>query len=137
MAVFSGGVVIVLWIVYAIALFVIYHKVFDVIYFSVAHGIIKEIFFCGLLGFLLTMLTIKHWKIAVAIVIIAGIIIYMKEAQSENRYTVIGVCAVLVVIIAAAGIKINKNAEESVNPQNMTGENATTDDKNTAIIDTL
>lgn len=137
MAVFSGGVIIVLWIVYAIALFVMYHKVFDVIYFSVAHGIIKEIFFCGLLGFLLTMLTIKHWKIAVAIVIIAGIIIYMKEAQSENRYTVIGVCTVLVVIIAAAGIKINKNVDESVNPQNMTGESTATDDKNTAIVDTL
>ena len=59
-----------IWFACSAALFYIYHKLFNVIYFSVANGCLKEIIVCGFLGAILTGLIISYWYIAIPLVIL-------------------------------------------------------------------
>ena len=51
----SGVVMLILVIVYSIAVFVIYHKIFDVYYFNLTSGIAKELFGSFIAGLILTV----------------------------------------------------------------------------------
>lgn len=48
-----------LWLACVIFIWVIYHKIFMVIYFDLFNGLLKEIIVCGFLGTILMMLIMK------------------------------------------------------------------------------
>ena len=75
-----GILVGVLWFACSATLFYLYHKLFDVIYFSLADGCFKEIVICGFLGAILTGLIISFWYISIPVVILLIIAIAKKKS---------------------------------------------------------
>ena len=72
---FGGWLLGGLWLASSVALWVLYHKLFDVMYFSLADGLLKEIIVCGLLGGILAACIIYFWYITIPVFIIAIIVI--------------------------------------------------------------
>ena len=79
----------ILAIVCVIVVWVLYHKIFDVVYFDLGRGCIAEIFGCVLGGAVLAAIImaagswlLAHWYITVP-VIVAIIVIAVKV---KNRY---------------------------------------------------
>lgn len=100
----------VVWIAWIIALLILYHKVFEVYYTSLFQGIMKELFGAFLIGMVLTGLTLYAWWLIAIIIIIAGIVVAVRNGSIAPIIIAI-VCAV---IIAIAGIQYKnfaKNAE--------------------------
>ncbi|MBQ7343597.1 MAG: hypothetical protein IJW53_02395 [Clostridia bacterium] len=69
----------VLWVVCSVALWWLYHKLFDVVYFSLADGLFKEIIVCGLLGGILAACLVYFWYITIPLVIIIAIIVKKRR----------------------------------------------------------
>ena len=69
----------IVWLICTIAVWVLYHKLFDVIYFDFAHGCLKEIVVCAVIGAILAATMAAYWYITIPIVIIISIIIYKKN----------------------------------------------------------
>lgn len=71
-----GIFMLIVWIVGGILLFVVYHKLFDVVYFNVGKGCLVGILWCGFGGYLLAALFMSHWLIAVVNVIVLFLIAF-------------------------------------------------------------
>ena len=69
----------ILIMICSIVVWVLYHKLFDVIYFNVASGCLKEILICFFIGALLAYGIITFWYITVPIAIIVCVIIYKRN----------------------------------------------------------
>jgi hypothetical protein len=76
----------ILWAICSVAAFVIYHKIFNVIYFDVGSGCLKEIIVCGVLGaifaailFYLFNFILKIALILLAIVAAIALIIFLVK----------------------------------------------------------
>ena len=70
----------ILWLICSVAIWVLYHKLFDVIYFDFSHGCLKELIICAIGGAILTGGIIAFWYIANPIVIIIiSVILYKKN----------------------------------------------------------
>ena len=65
------AIVLVVWIV---VLLILYHKFFEVYYFDLGHGMLKEICTAFFLGLIMTGLTFYLWWLTAIIIIIAGLI---------------------------------------------------------------
>ena len=73
-------VFLILWIICSIVVFVTYHKIFDVVYFDVGSGCLKEIIICSILGAILAAILNFLFKailniLLVILAIIVGIAI--------------------------------------------------------------
>ena len=55
---------------------VVYHKIFDVVYFS-GQGCLKELFGCFIVGTICGVLFFKIWYVFAGIVVIMGIAVIM------------------------------------------------------------
>ena len=63
-----------LWIFYVIAILVMYHKVFDVVYFDLGRGLMKELVIAAFGGMILAAITVKFWVLSAIIIIITGLV---------------------------------------------------------------
>lgn len=70
---------VILGIVYAIICWIIYHKLFYVVYFDLGNGCLKEIIICGFTGLVLAALTIVFWYISIPIIILFLIALFKKK----------------------------------------------------------
>lgn len=69
-------------IFYAIILFILYHKIFNIVYFAnMGWHLIFEFVACLFLGMCLAYVTVQFWFIAVPIVIIAIVILIRKKVK--------------------------------------------------------
>lgn len=69
----------ILWIICALAVWVLYHKIFNVIYFDFAGGCLKEIVICAVIGAILAGAIAMFWYISIPIAIIVLIIFFKKK----------------------------------------------------------
>lgn len=69
----------IIWAICTIAVWVIYHKIFNVIYFDLANGCLKEVIICILFGALLTGLVVAFWYISIPIAILFVVILFKKR----------------------------------------------------------
>lgn len=90
-------IVLVGWM---IALLVLYHKVFQVYYFDLGHGLLKELGVSFILGLIMTALTFYLWWLTAIVIIIVGLA--FKKKVANNAPLIIAV--VLAVIVAFMGI---------------------------------
>ena len=104
-----SGVGLILLITYTVLALVLYHRVFDVIYFG---GAISRIFnvliICILFGVLMTMLTLYFWKIVLAVVIVAGIGLIITADSTEKRVAFIVLLVIVGIVITVAGTNYRK-----------------------------
>ena len=104
-----SGVGLILLITYTVLAFVLYHRVFDVIYFGGAiSSIFKELIICILFGVLMTMLTLYYWKIVLAVVIVAGIGLIITADSTEKRVAFIVLLVIVGIVITVAGTNYRK-----------------------------
>lgn len=96
-----GGI---LWIVFSVGVWVLYHKIFDVYYFNFSKGLVKELITSAFVGALLMSATLYLWWLSDIILIIAGIIVSGKTEDPRKKKTIIIVFVIIAIIIALAGI---------------------------------
>ena len=101
----EGGAYLVVLIAWMIALLVLYHKIFEVYYFDLGHGLLKELGVSFFLGIIMTGLTFHFWWLTAIIIIIAGLV--FKSKFSNNIPFIIAV--VLAIIVAILGISFRTN----------------------------
>lgn len=95
----------VLVLIYTVAVFVIYHKIFDVYYFGgVGHGIIKELFGSFIAACFLAGLTVYLWWVTDIIIILVGLGLAGKSDNPQTKKMIIGAFVVLAIVIAVMGI---------------------------------
>ena len=70
----------VVWFVCSAALFYIYHKLFNVIYFDLASGCLKEIIVCGILGAILAVVIMAYWYISIPLGILLVVAFTKKNS---------------------------------------------------------
>ena len=70
MEMFTGYLFYILVIVCSFAVWYIYHKIFDVIYFDLMSGCLKEILVSLIVGSILAVLIISFWYISIPLVIL-------------------------------------------------------------------
>lgn len=95
---------IILWIIFSVAIFILYHKVFDVVYLDLSQGLMRELIFVAIGGAFLTGLTVALWWLADIIIVIAAISLRgkCKTAGARNMLTIGAI--VLAGWIAVSGI---------------------------------
>lgn len=69
----------IIWLICSLAVWVIYHKLFNVWYFDFAGGCFKELITCGFIGAILAAIIVAFWFISIPIVIIFLIIFFKKK----------------------------------------------------------
>lgn len=116
-------VCIVVWVIYLIIAWVLYHKIFDVVYFDLKQGCIGELVGCGFVSGILAYCTFHFWKISMLIVLVACIIAFFccKTAESKAMVVIAGI--ILLIILALLGNKFvdyEKNGDEQQSALNTT-----------------
>ena len=105
----------VVWIMWMIALFVLYHKVVKVYYFNLGRGLIMELLWSGFIGAFMTMFTFMFWWLTAIIIIIIGLINMRKT--NNKIYLIIAV--VVAIFISIIGIGTNNKADSAENTASM------------------
>lgn len=100
------GIVLLIWIV---ALLVLYHKVFEVYYFSLSYGLMKELIVAVFIGMIMTVLTFYLWWITAIIILIVG---FANMSKSGNKAHII-VAVILAIVISIIGISVRSNAKSA------------------------
>lgn len=118
-----GNLLIGLWIFWAIAYLVFYHKIFRVYYFDLTRGIIQELFTASIVATVMLIITLKFWWIAAIVVIIIGL---SASAKAENKGPLV-IAVIVAVVIAILGNNVGKSSESSDNSNNSKGSSASVD----------
>ena len=74
-----GIVLGIVWLLCSGAVFLIYHKLFNVVYFGLADGCFKELIVCAFIGAILTGLIMCFWYISIPVAILTIIAIAKKR----------------------------------------------------------
>lgn len=93
------GILVLVW---AIALLILYHTVFEVYYFNASVGLLKELIGAFILGIIMTALTLYFWWLTAIIVILVGL---ANMGKTGNKMHLI-ISIVIAVIIAILGIVV-------------------------------
>lgn len=101
-----------LWIFYVIAILVMYHKVFDVVYFDLGRGLMKELVVAAFGGMILAAITVKFWVLSAIIIIITGLVCRGKFDDPAAKNTVLVIAIIIAIVISSLGIKVNKNQKQ-------------------------
>ncbi len=101
-----------LWIFYVIAILVMYHKVFDVVYFDLGRGLMKELVIAAFGGMILAAITVKFWVLSAIIIIITGLVCRGKFDDPAAKNTVLVIAVIIAIVISSLGIKVNKNQKQ-------------------------
>lgn len=67
----AGVLLVAVWIGWIVILITLYHKMFNVIYFSLMDGLLKELVVSALIGSVLTVLTVQFWWVVLILVVVA------------------------------------------------------------------
>lgn len=78
MGTIAGVLLVAVWIGWIVILITLYHKIFNVVYFSLMDGLLKELFVSALISSVLTILTVQFWW-AVLILVVVAIAIKTKS----------------------------------------------------------
>ena len=100
----SGTVVLIVWIGFSIGVWVLYHKIFTVYYFSLSQGLMKEFFMSFIVGLVLTGLTLTFWWLVALILVGAGFLFSGKVDNPSGKKAVRVAFIVAAVVISIVGI---------------------------------
>ena len=107
----ASNIFLVVWIIWVIALLVLYHKVFEVYYFSLSNGLMKELITAIFVGAIMTALTFYLWWITAIIIIVIGLVTMGKVSSKAPLIVAI----ILAIVVAIIGSSFRSAAEESNN----------------------
>ena len=125
----SGVVMLILVIVYSIAVFVIYHKIFDVYYFNLTSGIGKELFGSFIAGLILTALTLSMWYITAIILVITGLVISQKISNPNGKKACIAAFVIFAIVVTIVGISFKKQVDQKNSLSNSNNSTVISDER--------
>lgn len=117
----DNTIFLIMWVVYLVIAWILYHKIFDVVYFDLKAGCMGELVGCGIIGMILAYCTLHFWKISILIVVIVSVIAFLCCKTAESKGLVIIAAIILMIVVAVAGIKFNKDIKEK--DENKTAQN--------------
>lgn len=103
------GLLVVVFLAWMVAAFILYHKVFNVIYFSLGRALLNELFGCFIVAAIMTALTFWIWPLVVVLIIIAGVSI----AQKTGKKSFIIGAIILAIAFGITGHNIKKQINEN------------------------
>lgn len=116
----SNSVISLLFVVYVVLIWVVYHKIFTVYYFNLLTGLLME-FVGSIIGAVCLLgLTMYYWQGAVAILILIGIGAVCKISSSTGKTIVISIFVILSIIVGINGYSFRKDLkkEPEINKDN-------------------
>lgn len=103
----------ILVMIFSIATWVTYHKIFDVAYFDLGRGLLKEFVGCFICGVILTALAVKFWWIIDILIVIVGLLMMLKFRRKEHKIIVLICVGIIAIIVGVIGISINNQSKET------------------------
>lgn len=107
-----SGVVVVLWVIFSIGVWVIYHKIFAVYYFNLSQGLIKEFLLSAFFGMILTGLTLYFWWLTAIILLLAGFGVSGKTENPSGKKAILVVFAIAAIVVAIVGINFKSQMND-------------------------
>lgn len=101
-----------IWIFYVIAILILYHKMFDVVYLDFFRGVMKELVFAAIGGMILAGITVKYWYVSAVIIIIVGLVCRAKVDDPDAKTGVMVVVIIIAIVISVLGAKMSKNVKQ-------------------------
>ena len=100
---------IIPFILWFIAIEVLYHTVFTVYYFNLGKGCLSEVVASFVIAFILTCLTYMYWYVVVIVLILIGLV---ASNKSKNIGPLV-VCIIISIIFSLLAIRLNKKIVEN------------------------
>ena len=100
---------IIPFILWFIAIEVLYHTVFTVYYFNLGKGCLSEVVASFVIAFILTCLTYMYWYVVVIVLILIGLV---ASNKSKNIGPLV-VCIIISIIFSLLAIRLNKKVAEN------------------------
>ena len=100
---------IIPFILWFIAIEVLYHTVFTVYYFNLGKGCLSEVVASFAIAFILTGLTYMYWYVVVIVLILIGL---AASNKSKNIGPLV-VCIIISIIFSLLAIRLNKKIAEN------------------------
>lgn len=113
MGTLSTGATFAFWLFYTILILVAYHKLFAVVYFDTAKGLLREFIIAAIAGIILTGISLSKPIVGIVVIIIVALI-GMGKAQSGGGKVVIVILAIVAcVIVGIVGRNVQKNMDDN------------------------
>ncbi len=106
-----SGITMVLWIVFTIGVWIVYHKIFTVYYFNLSQGLIKELILSAFAGIVLTGLTLYFWWITAIILLLVGLGASGKTENPSGKKAIITVFVIAAIAVAIVGINFKSQTD--------------------------
>ena len=104
-------IMLILVLIFSIATWVTYHKIFDVAYFNLGRGLLKEFIGCFICGTILAGLVLKFWWIIDILIVIVGLLVILKFRRKEHKIIALVCVGIIAIVVAVVGISFNKQSE--------------------------
>ena len=112
----SETVVFILWIGFSIGVWVLYHKIFTVYYFSLSQGLMKELIWSVIIGIVLTGLALYLWWLVVLILLGVGLTTAGKVDNPSAKKTIMILFAVAAIVVAIVGLQFKAGMKANETP---------------------
>ncbi len=99
-----SAIVSMLAIFWTVVILILYHKLFDVVYFNLINGIVRELVVSFIIAMVITFITIKLWWVTAIILVIAGILLSKKTLSKAPLVITI----ILAIVFSALSGKLNE-----------------------------
>ena len=70
---------LILWIICGLAVWILYHQLFNVVYFDLMNGCFKEFLAAGTLGAILAVIITQYWIVAVLVIVLIVFALSKKQ----------------------------------------------------------
>ncbi len=117
MEILANGIVI-MWVIYIVVGLVIYHNIFNVIYFDFGAAIIKEVGGGIIFATIMTWISAFCWWLAAIILLLLGVWLSRKA----NSKGVLILFVVLAIVASSIGIGYKNHQTKKVNTESETVE---------------
>ena len=99
-----SAIVAMLAIFWTVVVLILYHKLFDVVYFNLINGIVRELVVSFIIAMVITFITIKLWWVTAIILVIAGILLSKKTLSKVPLVITI----ILAIVFSSLSGKLNE-----------------------------
>lgn len=99
-----SAIVLMLAIFWTVVVLILYHKLFDVVYFNLINGIVRELVVSFIIAMVITFITIKLWWVTAIILVIAGILLSKKTLSKVPLVITI----ILAIVFSSLSGKLNE-----------------------------
>ncbi len=99
-----SAIVSMLAIFWTVVVLILYHKLFDVVYFNLINGIVRELVVSFIIAMVITFITIKLWWVTAIILVIAGILLSKKTLSKVPLVITI----ILAIVFSSLSGKLNE-----------------------------